>query len=179
MVFWGMCLGYLFVGLLLLSAFTRFHFLPSKYVNPNTIGYLYQMRWNVYTKKVDEPRFHLYTIENNRAKLWDLRPFVPAYNFGLNRDYKIIAQEVLVITNDTAAIKQMRTYNVTVPAGKELNDCIAVDTLQFNEAAHPNSILLKGRYLIVSEERMNWDKARAAVPASKTLVVLPVNISRK
>ncbi len=174
-----MCLGYLFAGLLLLSAFTRFHFLPRKYVNPNMMGYLFQMRWNVYTRKVDDPMFHLYTIENNKPRLWDLRPFVPAYKFGLNRDYKIIAQEVMAVTNDTVELKQMRTYRVTVPAGKSLGDCIAADTLQFNEAVHQNSVLLKGHYLIVSEERLDWEKARAGAASATTYVVLPVNISRK
>ena len=177
-VFWGMCLGYLFFGLVLLSAFTRFHVIRNRYISPFTVSYFYQMRWNVYVKKVDDPLFHLYTIENNKAKLWDLRPFTGGYWFGLKRDYKTIAQEVLTITNDTATLKKLRTYKVDIPAGKDINDCIGIDTLQFNDVPHKNSILLKGRYLIVSEEPMNWDKARAKGPANKTVIVLPVNVSR-
>jgi hypothetical protein len=178
-VFWGMCLGYVLFGLVLLSAFTRFHVIRSRYVNASIISYFYQVRWNVYVKKVDDPLYHLYTIENNKAKLWDLRSFVGGYWFGLKRDYKTIAQEVLTITNDTATLKNLRTYKVDVPAGKDLNDCLSLDTLQFNDVPHKNSILLKGKYLIVSEEPMDWDKARMKPPASKTLVVLPVNVSRK
>ncbi len=177
-VFWGMCLGYLSIGVVLLSAYTNFHIIRSKYVSRGMISYFYQMRWNVYTKKVDDRLFHLYTIDNNKAKLWDLRPFVNTYWFGLKRDYKTIAQEVLTITNDTATIKKLRTYTINVPTGKGINDCLSLDTVVFNDVAHKNSLLLKGRYLIVSEEPMSWAKARAKPSAYKTFVVLPVNVSR-
>ena len=176
-VFWGIFLGYGFFAVLLISAYTPFHIIRSKYINKGIIAYWYQMRWNVYTKKVDDPVYQLYTIHKNKATLYDLRPFVPEYWFGLKRDYKIIAQEIMTVTNDTAAIRKMITYRIQLPANKNINDCISIDTLKFNAAVHANSVLLKGRYLMTSEEHLTWDKARKDKGNTKTIVVLPVNIS--
>ena len=178
-VFWGICGFFLVCALALASGFSKRHILLGRYINPYTLSYFYQLRWNVYTRRVEEPKYQLYTIENNKARLRDLRPFASEYWFGLKRDYKLLAQEVGVITSDTPGLRNMTTYSVTLPKGKDINEYLGVDTLKFNETAHANSILLKGRYLIVKEPTLSWDKARKNPDAPRTVIVLPVNISRK
>ncbi len=177
LVFWSTCFIYLFFISLVVSVYTPLGLYSKRYINKFTLSLIYQFRWNVYVKRPGEPIYQIYDIKDGNLVLNDLRSFTPKYNFGLKRDYKIIATETDVITNDSAALSRMKKYIITIPADANLGDYIKTDTLVFNDVKNKNVVWLNGKYVISIEEPIVWEKMRQGKPKNKTMTVLAVNIT--
>ncbi|MBC7553555.1 MAG: hypothetical protein H7257_06210 [Taibaiella sp.] len=178
-IFWGTCAFYVFFFLLLVSAYTPFKIIRGRFATRGFISTFFQVRYNVYVRETKEPVYNLYTLHNGIPEKYDLRPFVPKFNYGLKRDYKPVAQEIAMLFEDTTAIANARKYQLAIPAGSDISACIKADSLQFNYFSNKNIVLLHGRYLITMEQPLSWEQASGGTAKTKNITVLPVNISRK
>jgi hypothetical protein len=107
----------------------------------------------------------------------DLRPFVPKYYFGLKRDYKPIAQEIVLISYEIPRIRYK--YEVQMREQEDINNFINVDTAHFDTIYSRNAFLVRGRYLLTKEEPLNWEKDRADKNRKKNRTIMPVVIVYK
>ena len=175
-VFWATGTVYLLFVFFLISGFTRFKIIPSRYANRTVAFTLFPVRWNVYTRTPREPVYKLYTVDKGLAQLYDIRPFAAKFDFGLKRDYKIIAAEMSYIMQDTTNMGTQHSVQISMQPGDDINRHMSVDTLKYNDISSINVRYLQGRYIITKEEPLTREEAMASKKPLKQVLVLPVNI---
>lgn len=175
-VFWATGAVYLLFVFFLISSFTRFKIIPSRYANKTVAFTFFPVRWNVYTRTPHEPVYKLYTIDGGKARLYDIRPFAAKFDFGLNRDYKIIAAEMSYIMQDTVSLSVMKQTQINLKPGDDINRYISIDTLQYNDISSANVRYLQGKYIITEEQPLTREEAMAGDKPLKRVIVLPINI---
>ncbi len=176
LVFWAITLAYLFIFALIISTYSPFKLIKTKYASRYLFTIMYQMRWNVYVRPPWEPSYKLYTIHSGRPVYEDLRPFQSKYLFGLRREYKLVFAEINLVYLDTPALTRMNKYKVTLPKNADLADYINADTLKTNNYKNDNILYLKGRYLLAIGPTMDWERDRKKLDTVVTLTVVPLNI---
>jgi len=178
-VFWATGTAYLLFIFFLISGYTRFKIINSRYANRTVAFTFFPVRWNVYTRTPHEPVYRLYNIKAGKAQLCDIRPFAPKFDFGLKRDYKLMAAEMATIMQDTVALATMYQAQINMKPGEDINRYIAIDTVKYNDVSSVNVRYLQGRYIITKEEPLTREEAMASDKPLKHVMVLPVNITHK
>ncbi len=146
--FWATTSVYGIVFLFLVVAFSnRVH---SHYLGAKFAGSLYSTKWYLYTKSPIAKEQDLYEFHDGRFRYVDLRPFTSAYAFGMDRRPKVIAQEVIAITHDTAIARHAQHY-LMMPGDRTEPLAISTDAdkMVYTTIARPDVKLLRGKYLIV------------------------------
>lgn len=174
-IFWGTCLGYACFAAWLLIAFHAPSPYRSSWANPRFASTLYVRKWNLYTADPSRRVEQLYKVEGNKLRTVDLRPFTPEYKFGLSRLPKIIAQEIQVITRDTALLATAPLDTVTADHETPITKLVQPDKLLYTTVRYKNVVFLRGRYILQIYPPLTRDDVkqhRTAVP----MRLLAVNI---
>jgi hypothetical protein len=148
LTFWATLATYGVVMLFLLLGFTNT--LHSRYINRKVAASLYTPKWYLYTKSPLANEHDLYKLENGTFTYVDLRPFTAAYSFGLSRRPKVLAQEIIAITADTAIMHHAQHYRVSLPARVHNISAYLPDAgnVVFTPVARRDIKQLRGKYLI-------------------------------
>ena len=168
--FWATTSVYGIVVLFLVVAFSnRVH---SHYLDAKFAGSLYSTKWYLYTKSPVAKEQDLYECHDGRFRYVDLRPFTSAYAFGMDRRPKVIAQEVIAITHDTAIARH--AHHLMMPGGR--TDPLALSTdadkMVYTTIARSDIKLLRGKYLIVVHPPLLRHAAEKPIDAD----IIAVNI---
>ena len=178
-VFWTTTAVYIVFLLFLITAYSPFKVLRTRYANRTIASTFFPARYNVYTKSPGDVVYKIYKIDNGKPVLYDLRPFSSTFLFGLRRDYKIVAEEMICIMHDTTRLAGMNQYQVIMPRGAQLDKYILADTLKFNIIDTENVLFLHGKYILTKEMPLKWDEARAKNMQPAGIIAVPVNIVQK
>jgi hypothetical protein len=176
-VFWATIAVYLVFVLLVLTAFSPLKIFKGKYARRQVVVTVFQPRFYVYTRRVDEPIYQLYKVQGNTLQVVDQRPFVKNYWFGLNRTNKIIGSEIDNLLNDTATMTQVRKIRMVVPYGEALGASLGLDSIRFTEIRPRNIYYLHGKYLLTKAPPKKWVTSRSKLPIE--LEAMPINIQEQ
>lgn len=176
MVLLGTCLGYGLFILYVVCSYANVPVLHNRYVNKKVAGTLYVPKWDLYTASPQVRVSELYRVEGGKMVPVDMRPFTPEYLFGLNRKFKVLAQEVSVISNDKTLAATMKECIVQVPAKADIQQFVDPDTLIYNDVVRQEITLLKGRYVIVMHEPSDWEAARRNDGSTLPMHIVAINI---
>lgn len=159
-VFWITSGGYVLFILVIISAFSKTKLIRNKFVRHAVVVTVFQPRFAVYTKEVGLPEYQVYKVDGTKLMLMDQRPFVPQYYFGLRRNFKLIGAETDNMLADSMLLQAIPKLRIEVPYGKEIEDCVAADTIAFI-SVHPNNVYyLKGKILLSKQPAHNWKTAK-------------------
>ena len=177
-VFFASCGAYMAAFIFICAAYFPVNILHFKYATPYLVSTIYPVGWSFYTgNTAGQPLYDLYKVTSHHAERNDLRPFAPAYWFGLKRDSKIIGAEIEAIAIDTSFITNAIKYNICMPANGDINNYIHTDTIRYNNYHARNIIYLKGQLIISVENSPTWQEQRKRSGTLKTVTLLPLNIT--
>lgn len=176
MVFFCTCMGYALFMLYVVCSFARIGGLHNRYVNSRVASTLYLPKWDLYTASPQTLISRLYKVEGDNILPVDVRPFVPAYFFGLDRRTKVLAQEVSVISSDTTLLNTMRQYTIAMEETGNMKMVLRPDTLMFTTVARKEITLLNGKYLIAMYDPADWSRCRTDRHQAMPMRVVAVNI---
>ena len=176
MVLFCTCMGYALFMLYVVCSFGHIGGLHNRYVNSRVASTLYLPKWDLYTASPQTLVSRLYKVEGDKIMQVDVRPFVPTYLFGLDRRTKVLAQEVSVISGDTALLNTMRHYDVVMEETGDMKTVLRSDTLMFTTVARKEITLLNGKYLIAMNDPADWSRCRTDRHTAMPMRVVAVNI---
>lgn len=176
MVFFSTCAGYALFVLYVVCSFSNIRMLHNRYANRRVASTLYLPKWNFYTASPQRLISRLYKVDGNSITSIDVRPFVPTYFFGLDRRTKVLAQEVSVISGDTALLSGMRHYAIAMEETGDMKALLSPDTLTFTTVAKKEITLLNGKYLIAMYDPADWSRCRTDRHHVLPMSVIAVNI---
>ncbi len=175
-VFLCTCASFLFFyTYLFICLHNRNATISKRVFNKNIANALYEYRWKVYTREPDTFEYHLYKIEPNVISEVEQHPFVSEYYWGLKRNYKIVAEEIIEILKDTSLTKASFSDSAFHVFKPQWDNILGSRKVSYVQVSSFNIRYVIGKYIIARVKAKKWGEKRAPIDNSYA-TFYPVNI---